>query len=499
LKDTALYGISSMLGRFINLLLVPIHTHVFLKAEYGQYSYFMSWIGIAMVLFSFGMETAFFRFYAQTSDSIQKKTVYATTFWTLFGINIFMSVALVLNVKTIARWMSYSDLWHLLLCCIIIIFLDCIAIAPFSLLRAQQRPIRFVVIKIINIAANIFFNIFFLVLCPKLISMGYALPTWLYDPSQGILYIFIANIIASLCVLLFLLPEIMLLNLNVDKKLLKEMLLYASPLVIVGCAGMINEVADRLLQKEFLRGTADEVDAQMGVYSACIKLAIAINLFTSAFRMGAEPFFFKVSTQDNYRTIYATVMKYYVAICCLLFLTVLLFIHLWKYYIGSSYWEGLHVVFVMMLAKLFLGIYYNLTVWYKLTDKTYMGAIISCIGAIITIILSIYLLPRIGYIASAWAEVVCYGSMMLLSYILGQKYFPIPYYLQKLFSFFFWALVIYGLHTLVGIRLKEWIPYDQFIVPTLWGAFMLTVYILIIYLLDKKVLPDEKFYNRLQK
>jgi O-antigen/teichoic acid export membrane protein len=347
-----------------------------------------------------------------------------------------------MNLGEHPEWLVYVAL---------IVALDTFAVIPFSKLRQDGKPKKFAAIKLLNILINMFFVIFFLYFCKEDYESGKQnFFASLYNPNIGIGYVFIANLIASAATLLMLVKEFTGFQINLDKKLLKEIFIYSTPLIIVGFGGIINETIDRFMIVYHFNGTAEEARSANGIYSANYKLAVLIVLFIQTFRMGAEPFFFKQSTKDNARETYAKIMHFFIIVCSLCFLGVVLFLDIWKHFMGINkhpeYLQGLFIVPILMLAKIFLGIYYNLSVWYKLTNKTKTGAIITLIGAVLTILVNYLLIPYLGYLACAIATVVCYGSMMVISFIQGQKHYPIPYDIKNGFFYIAIAVLFFGIH-----------------------------------------------------
>jgi O-antigen/teichoic acid export membrane protein len=336
---------------------------------------------------------------------------------------------------------------------LLIVALDTLAALPFSRLRYLGRPRKFAMIKILNILINVGLVVFFLVYCKGQHEKGaenfFAL---LYDPSIDIGYVFISQLAASAITLLLLWKEISTFSFHWNGKLVREILLYSSPLVIVGLGGMVNETIDRFMITALHSGTADEARSANGIYSANSKLAVVITLFITAFRMGAEPFFFRHSTEENAQRTYARVMKFFVITCCLCFLMVMLFLDVWKHFMGvrrhPEYLEGLKVVPLLMLGKIFLGIYYNLSIWYKLTNRNMMAAYVTIGGAAITILINWLFIPRFGYMACGVASLVCYGFMMAISYSLGQKYYPVPYAWKKMLAYIVICLLLFFVHQL---------------------------------------------------
>jgi O-antigen/teichoic acid export membrane protein len=393
------------------------------------------------------METSYFRF---TQQEEQQK-VFNTTFSMLLITTTALLVLLLTPIQYIADTMNLGEHPEWLVYVVLIVALDTFAVIPFSKLRQDGKPKKFAAIKLLNILINMFFVIFFLYFCKEDYESGKQnFFASLYNPNIGIGYVFIANLIASAATLLMLVKEFTGFQINLDKKLLKEIFIYSTPLIIVGFGGIINETIDRFMIVYHFNGTAEEARSANGIYSANYKLAVLIVLFIQTFRMGAEPFFFKQSTKDNARETYAKIMHFFIIVCSLCFLGVVLFLDIWKHFMGINkhpeYLQGLFIVPILMLAKIFLGIYYNLSVWYKLTNKTKTGAIITLIGAVLTILVNYLLIPYLGYLACAIATVVCYGSMMVISFIQGQKHYPIPYDIKNGFLYIAIAVLFFGIH-----------------------------------------------------
>jgi O-antigen/teichoic acid export membrane protein len=361
------------------------------------------------------------------------------------------ALLLILPIQFVADIMKLGSHPEWLIYVVLIVALDTIAVLPFSKLRQDGKPKKFALIKLLNILTNMFFVIFFLSFCKSDFEVGKQnLFASLYNPGIGIGYVFISNLIASSITLLLLIREFSGFTFQIDKKLLRDIFIYSTPLIIVGFGGIINETIDRFMIVYHYNGTMDEARSANGIYSANYKLAVLIVLFIQTFRMGAEPFFFKQSTKENAKETYARVMHFFIIVCSLCFLGVVMYLDIWKHFMGikknPEYLQGLFIVPILMLAKIFLGIYYNLTVWYKLTNKTMVGATITIIGAALTILVNYLLIPHLGYLACAIATVVCYGSMMIISYVQGQKHYPIPYDLKNGMLYITIALALFGIH-----------------------------------------------------
>jgi O-antigen/teichoic acid export membrane protein len=411
-----------------SFLLVPIYTELLPKAAYGKVSIIFSWMIFFNVILAYGMETAFFRFYNKEAD---KKSVLETTtvsiFWSTFA---FLFLSLLFRNKLASgsgidvQYITYT-IW--------ILVLDALVIIPFSNLRATQRPIYYATIKIGNVVVNLLLNLFFLLILPKVASTNpNGFLSTLYFENFQIGYIFISNIIASLFTFLALSPNYLQIKWHFNFELWKRMMRYGMPILVAGIAFAINEQFDKILLGKLL--PRDIADSEVGVYSACYKLGLFMVLFRTAYTLGIEPFFFSHADKENASQTYATVTKYFVIFGSFILLSVIVFADILKVIMirDESYWEAMKVVPLIILANFFLGIYTNLSVWYKLVDKTHIGAYISIFGALITLLLNFLLIPKYSYFGSAIATIAAYGSMMLISYTMGKKYYPIPYDTRKI-------------------------------------------------------------------
>ena len=493
-NQTIWYGLSNIVGRFINYLLTPILTYIYGSADYGDISILFATAAFLNIIFTYGMETSFFRF----TQIEEPKKVFNTSLSMLLMTTALFALLLILPIQFIADVMKLGAHPEWLIYVVLIVALDTIAVLPFSKLRQDGKPKKFALIKLLNILTNMFFVIFFLYFCKSDFEAGKQnLFASIYNPSIGIGYVFISNLIASSITILLLIREFSGFTFQIDKKLLRDIFIYSTPLIIVGFGGIINETIDRFMIVYHYNGTIDEARSANGIYSANYKLAVLIVLFIQTFRMGAEPFFFKQSTKENAKETYARVMHFFIIVCSLCFLGVVMYLDIWKHFMGikknPEYLEGLFIVPILMLAKIFLGIYYNLTVWYKLTNKTMVGATITIIGAALTIIVNYLLIPQLGYLACAIATVVCYGSMMVISYVQGQKHYPIPYDLKSGGLYISTALALFGIHfTLRSMEL------NIFLLHGLATIFIL-VFLAIIVKKEKKELSKipllQKFYR----
>ncbi len=441
--QTAIYGLPTIIGRLLNYLLVPLYTRLFVPAEYGVVTEFYAYVAFLMVIATYGMETAFFRFSSKEKDN---PNVYNTALLMLLISSYILFQAAFLFRDNLASAIGYADHSEYIVWFALILALDAVCAIPFARLRNQERPIRFAVLKTVNIAANIGFNLFFLVFCPFVLKhYPDSILQTVYHPEIGVGYIFISNLLASIITALLLLPEFFQSRLRFDTKLARTMLLYALPVMIWGMAGIVNETFDRMLLKYLI---PDELDpmSQLGIYGACYKVSILMTLFIQAFRFAAEPFFFKQAENRNAPEVYAKVMRYFVLACLVIFLGCSLFLNDIMLFVGANYREGATIVPVLLMANLFLGVFYNLSVWYKITDQTKYGAYISLVGAVMTIVLNVLLIPVFGYVGAAWVTLMCYVTIALLSYWLGQRHFPIPYPVKALSLYMLLALALYMIH-----------------------------------------------------
>ena len=432
--QTIWYGASSIAARFINYLLLPYLTYKLSKSIYGEFSLVYSFIPFMNVVFTYGMETAYFRF----SHSKDKDTVYNTTSISLIFSSIILGALLILARQPIADLLSVGTHPEYIIVAAGIIAIDALCSIPFARLRQEGRPIKFAFTKIGGIVINIAATYFFISTIPDFLNTH---PThWLnnyYSPNWSVGYLLLANLIQNLFVLLLLSKEFFGFKWKFDAALWRELMIYGMPLIIAGFAGMINETFDRIMLQWWAPvSTVEAAKAEVGIYSACYKLAMLISLAVQAFKMGAEPFFFSQSADKNAPKLYARIMKFFVITLCLMFLMVALYLDVWKQFIRNpEMWVGLKVVPILLLANMFLGIYYNLSVWYKLGNKTMAGAWITVAGAIITLAINYTLIPHFSYMACAWATFACYGSMMVISFVWGQKEYPIPYAWKKLVAY----------------------------------------------------------------
>jgi O-antigen/teichoic acid export membrane protein len=444
--QTAVYGLTTVAGRTLNFFLTSLYTRAYSPSVYGIFGNMFSWASIFNALLAFGMETTYFRYLNKYPDNKQK--VYNNSFGAISIITVlFLFITLPL-IKPITEWIridtrtSMEDYINYTRFFIGILVIDAWCVIPFAKLRAEGRPGRYGILKLINIFVFIGLNLLFIVGLPYIISHQL--------PGAGFLqanfrpgwlgYVFLSNLIASFITFLMLLPELLKLKPTLNKPMLNEMLRYSWPVLVANFSFIINETSDKLLLGKLLPESISS--AQVGIYTACAKIAIFLNLFVQAFRLGAEPFFFSQAKNKNAAGTYAQIMNYFVIAVSLIFVGLMANIELLKYFVGKSYWSGLNVVPLLLLGYVCLGIYMNLSIWYKLSDQTKYGLYISSVGAVLTIIINIAFIPKYSYMASAWASLIAYASMMVLSYLWGQKNYPIPYNIKKNLTYIISSIII---------------------------------------------------------
>ena len=481
-SQTAIYGLSSIIGRFLNYLMVPLYTYAFGKAEYGTVSEFYAYTGFLGTLLVFGFETGFFRFSQQAE---QKEKVYSTALNFVLIANVVFVLLIAVFVSPLASALRYPDHHEYFYWVAFILMFDSVGAIPFARLRSENKPLQFALIKLIEIGVMVVPSVFIIQFCkPAFEANPDSLIGKFYNPAIGVGYIFIVNLAASFAKLLLLSPQLRGIAGGIDKVLLKKMFAYSLPMVIIGFAGIINEMLDRAILKFFLPFDEHTNMEQLGIYGACYKLSIVMTLFIQAFRYAAEPCFFSHAKETNSKKVYADVMKYFVIVCVTIFLLVTLYIDVFKYFIGKDFRVGLNVVPILLLANLFLGVYVNLSIWYKLTDHTLAGAWVSLGGALITIVLNVIFIPTYGYMASAWATLVCYGGMAVVSYLLGRKYFPVPYDLKSFFKYFFVSLLFYFSYSLMN----ENFAFAKQLPPLVLSTVFLAVFLIFVWAEDGRKL-----------
>ncbi|WP_342647047.1 polysaccharide biosynthesis C-terminal domain-containing protein [Mucilaginibacter sp. CSA2-8R] len=444
--QTAVYGLTTIAGRTLNFFLTSLYTRAYTPRTYAIFGNMFSWASMLNALLAFGMETTYFRYLNKHSDN--KQQVYNNSFAAIFLITaLFLfctlpfidAIALYLRIDTQTPLKDYKTYTLFFISLLVI---DAWCVIPFAKLRADGRPGRFGLLKLINIFVFIGLNLVFILVLPYIIEHKLAGTAWLQSWFRpGWLgYVFLSNVIASLITLILLLPELLKIKPDFDGPMFKEMLSYSWPILVANFSFIINENLDKILIGKILPENIGSV--QLAVYNACAKIAIFLNLFVQAFRLGAEPFFFNRAKRENATGAYAQIMNYFVVAVSVIFVALVANIQLLKYFIGQSYWSGLDVVPILLFGYVSLGIYMNLSIWYKLSDQTKYGLYISGVGAIVTILLNVMFIPKFGYMASAWASLTAYTTMMVLSYFWGQKNYPIPYNVKKNLAYLISAVIV---------------------------------------------------------
>ena len=452
---TVLYGLSSVVPKIINYLLVPFYTIVaFVPVQYGVVTEFYAYIPFLAILLTYGMETGFFRFSSYGNDSNNNfasgnnsvSRVFGTTFLSVLSTTIVFIALGILFSGRLADMLGYSGQSYYLKWSFLILGFDALTAIPFALLRQQGRPVKFAAYKIGGVLINIFFNVFFLWFCRN--NADLPLISWFYRPDWGVEYVFISNLIASGAVFLVLIPLVLKQSLRFDFSLWKQIIMYSLPLMFAGFLGTINETLDRGLLKYMLPEASNPLE-QLGIYGANMKIAVLMIMFIQMFRYAAEPFFFSQMGKKDEKQNMADIMKYFIITGLFLFLGVTLYIDVFKYGIGEKYWGGLSIVPIVLLANLFLGIYYNLSIWFKINNMTHYGIITAAIGALVTILVNVVFIPVYGYMASAWAHLLCYLVVVFVTYWFGTKYYPVPYNIREIGIYFLLALSIFFMSELV--------------------------------------------------
>jgi O-antigen/teichoic acid export membrane protein len=478
--QTIWYGASSIFARFLYYLLTPYLTFKLTGSGYGEMSLVYAMIPFLNVIFTSGIETAYFR-YVQRDE--HKEDLYNTSMVYIIISTLLLSLVLITFTDEVAEIISVKEHPEFITLIAFVVAFDTLSTLPFARLRQEGRPVKFALIRICGILINIAVILFFLTICP-MIAADNPDSVWLllYDEDDNVKYVIIANLVASFATLLFLSKELLQFRWRFNKKLWQEMMIYALPLILAGFGGIVNETFDRIMLGWWAPfNTLEAVQTEVGTYSAVYKLSILITLFIQAFRMGAEPFFFQQAKGDNPQRVYARVMKFFVITICIMFLVVALFLDVWKHFIQNpAMWEGLKVVPVLLLANMFLGIYYNLSIWYKVANRTMTGAYITLIGAGITLVINYLFIPTFSYMACAWATFFCYGTMMVLSYLWGQKQYPVPYAWKKLLAYMVIVVLLYFIHA--GIN-SFW---DSISLSIMSGLILTLCFVIFILQVEKK-------------
>ncbi len=464
--ETVLYGLGSILPRFLTFLLVRLHTDVFNPEEYGVITKLFAYVAVINIIFVFGMETAYFRYASKEGADTKKIFNLAQTIVTL--ISLVLSLLFVLLATPVANALLIPDHSHFVIWLAIIMFIDALVAIPFARLRLEKKAIQFAVGRLVNIAILVGLNVYFLKTS--------------YNASIGVGFVLLANLVANGFYLIFFARTLFSWRPVFHNSLTPEMTRYAYPIMLTGLAGMTNEMFSRLtlewwLPENFYRGQSAEY--ALGIFGACYKFAMLMNLAILAFRYAAEPFFFSNAADKNSPHLFARVNHYFLIVCCTILLGVAINLDILKYFLGNEmYWQGLNIVPVLLLGYLFLGVYYNFSIWFKLTDKTYYGTLITVGGAIITIAANYLLIPHFGYMGSSWATLICYATMATACYVLGQKFHPIPYKISKGLAYVAYTVIIVLLVNEVSIE-NQWLA-------TGFHGIIILGYLLSIYLFERK-------------
>jgi O-antigen/teichoic acid export membrane protein len=485
-KDTAIYGISSIIGRMLNWLLVPLYTQYLIPADYGIVTELYAYAAFLLIIYTYGIETAFFRF--STKFSGQRSFILNQSQSSILLSSLIFSSFLILFSTPIINYLEYPGNEKYIIWFSIILAIDAIVAIPFANLRLRQKAKKFAWIKLVNIFLNIGFNLFFIVFCSYIINQASdsqikSLISKFFVQEDLVDYIFISNLIASAALLVIFFKDIIKIRFKFDRTLLLEMYKYAFPIMIMSLAGVTNEMLSRAVLKKWLPPNfyPDITNqAALGIFGAAYKLSVFMTLTIQAFRYAAEPFFFSRVKDKDSKELFSTVMHWFVIFGSLILIVIVLNLDIIGYLFlrNEAYWEGLVVVPILLLANLFLGIYYNLSIWFKLTDKTYYGTIISITGAIITIILNYLLIPVIGYLGSSIATLICYLSMVIISFTLGKKHYPIPYQVGK-----------YAIYILLSVALAYLgfnMPSDFTIMFKLFQFTLIAVFVILVVVLERK-------------
>lgn len=466
--QTVLYGLGSIVPRFINFLLVGLHTKVFLPDEYGIVTWLFSYTAIINTVYLFGMETAYFRF--ATKPDADEKRIYKLTQTVVISISLVLSVAVILLAQPIANYLDIPDKANLIIWLAMIMVLDSVVAIPFARLRLQKKVLLFVTGKLVNVLIVVALNVYFLVI--------------IYEPQShmGVDFVLLANLIANGFYIFFFARSLLAWRPAYEPGLTPTIISYGYPIMLTGLAGMTNEMFSRIMLKAWLPEgfyPGQTANYALGVFGACYKLAVVMNLTITAFRYAAEPFFFSNAVDKNSPQLFSRINHYFIIVCCFILLGVSINLDILKYFFGKpEYWEGLTIVPILLLAYLFIGVYYNVSVWFKLTDKTYFGTLITVGGVIITVVANYVLIPIAGYMGSSWAALLCNVSMMVACYLLGQKYYPIPYKVTA-------ALGYIGLTTLIVYAVMS-IQIDDQLLASGFHLLVLIGFLSVVWLIERK-------------
>jgi len=444
--ETIIYGVSNILPRILHYVIFTFYlTYKFSEqSDYGIYLDLYAYAAMLLIVYRLGMETSFFRFATGENANLEKS--YTAASQSILITSVFFTVLFIIFAPQVAGLLKYPDKVEYVYWFAMIIALDALSAIPFARFRIERRPIRFASLKVFNTLFTIVLVVFFLDICPYLVKNGWQDILSFYDPAKKLDYVFMSNLIASVAVILLLLPQIIKIKLNFDWSFLRSMILYGLPMALVGAAGVFNQSFSIPIIKYILGDDITQNLAAAGVYGAAAKLALIMNLFTVAYTYAAEPFFFSSSTRADSKELYAASARFFALFGSIFFLFILLYQDIIVFVLGPNFRSETQVLPILLMSYIFLGLYYNVAIWYKIKDKTKIGALISIGGAIITLTINFIFIPTVGVVTAAWASFVCYAFMMITGYLLGQKYFPVPYNLLKIGYYMGFALAIFGLN-----------------------------------------------------
>ncbi len=449
LGETAVYGLSSIVGRFLNWMLVPVYTRVLVRtSDYGIVTNLYGWTALMLVILTYGMETGFFRFINKEPDP---KRVYGTILTSLAATSSLFILAVALFLRPISAAMGYSEYKEFVMMLAVIVAVDAFCAVPFANLRHKQKAMRFAAIKLLSIAINIGLNLFFLIAAPWLSKNGFTAVDLIWSPGLEIRYVFVSNVVSSAFTFFALSPDF-LFKWSFDAKLMKRIFAYSFPILLFGIAGIFNQTADKILFP-YLFSDPAEANSQLGIYGACFKITVIMVMSLQAFRYAYEPFVFRYKKGDD-TSIYVDVMHYFILFSLFVFLGITFYLDIFKHLIGSAYFAGLAVVPIVMLGEFFFGVYSNLSIWYKLTDRTKWGSYFSIVACIITVLIIVIFVPKFGFMACAWASFFSNFVVMAASYFIGQKYFPIAYRVKSGVFYFVIAMILWGAAVYVPLEGK---------------------------------------------
>ena len=452
-KDTAIYGLSSIVARFVNYLLVPIQTAKFTAdgGQYGVITNVYAYTALLIIVLTYGMETTFFRFMNKEGENPSR--VYSTTLRMVGITSLLFCTAIIAFRQQIAELLGYADHPEYVWVLFVTVAIDAFTAILFAYLRYRHRPMKFAMLKIVNILMNVILNVLYLIVLPAL-NLN---PMGIYDDSfhLDVAWVFYINFFCTAATLLMLYKELRGISAGFDPGICRRMLRYTWPILVMGLAGQLNQCISQIIFPYLYDGTPHEASTQLGIYGACIKIAMIMVMITQAFRFAYEPFVFGKAKDSDNRATYAMAMKYYVIFTLLAFLVVMGYINVLRHIIGQSYWPGLEVVPIVRAAEIMFGVFFNLSFWYKLTDRTIWGAWFSAIGCVILIVIDVLLIPRFSYTACAWAGFAAYGTSMVISYFVGQRYYPIAYPLRDIFAYTALAAVLFAAMTAANSHLPQ--------------------------------------------